>query len=138
MAPAGATAEVISSLNDDGSLVAFNFPRILSGAVSSNSLANNSEIYLASISPRPAFGPLSILNGAAEDTQLTVDAVIAPGSIAIARGAALAFTTREAARGTDGSFPFRVSGTTVDCQWPGRANILCFPEQVNFCVPAAY
>ncbi len=137
IAPAGATAEVISSLNDDGSLVAFNFPRILSGAVSSNNFANNSEIYLASISPRPAFGPLSILNGAAsEETQPTVDAVVAPGSIAIARGATLAFTMQEAARGPDGTFPLRVSGTGVTVNGRPAQIFFASPEQVNFCVPA--
>ena len=137
IAPAGATAEIISSLNDDGSLVAFNFPRILSGAVSSNSFANNSEIYLASVSPRPAFGPLSILNGAAGDTQPGVDTIIAPGSIAMARGAALAFTTQEAAPGADGSFPLRVSGTMLTVNGRPAQIFFASPEQVNFCVPAA-
>ena len=136
-APAGATAEVISSLNDDGSLVAFNFPRILSGAVSSSSFANNSEIYLGSISSRPAFGPLSVLNGAADNIQPTLDAVIAPGSIAMARGAALAYTTQEAARGPDGSFPLRVSGTTLTVNGRPAQIFFASPEQVNFCVPAA-
>ncbi|MCA1601092.1 MAG: hypothetical protein LC776_05435, partial [Acidobacteria bacterium] len=41
-APAAATAEVVSSLNDDGSIAAFSFPRVLSGSVSSNNLADNS------------------------------------------------------------------------------------------------
>ena len=43
--PSTATAEVVSSLNDDGSLIAFNFPRVLSG-VSNSDFANNSEIYV--------------------------------------------------------------------------------------------
>src|SRR5207249_5753015 len=33
-APSSATAEVVSSLNDDGSIAVFNFPRVLSGLVS--------------------------------------------------------------------------------------------------------
>ena len=136
-APTGATAEIVSSLNNDGSLVAFNFPRVLSGAVSSSSFANNSEIYLASISPRPAFGPISILNGAAADAPPIVDAVIAPGSIAVARGAALSFTTQEAGRQSDGSFPLRLSGTTVTVNGRSAQVFFVSPEQVNFCVPAA-
>ncbi|MGB9178579.1 MAG: lamin tail domain-containing protein, partial [Pyrinomonadaceae bacterium] len=51
-APSAATAEVVSSLNDDGTLVAFNFPRVLSASVSSSESANNSEIYLAPVAPR--------------------------------------------------------------------------------------
>ncbi|MGI8918627.1 MAG: lamin tail domain-containing protein [Pyrinomonadaceae bacterium] len=136
-APASATAEIVSSLNDDGSLVAFNFPRVLSGAVSSSTFANNSEIYLASISPRPAFGTISILNGAAPIASPAIDEAIAPGSNALAQGAALAFTTQESTRQADGSFSSRVAGTTVTVN--GRAAQIFFvsPEQVNFCVPTA-
>lgn len=133
-APASATAEIVSSLNDDGCLVAFNFPRVLSGIVSSGSFANNSEIYLASISPRPAFGSISILNGAAPAAS---PEVVAPGSIAISRGAALAFTTQEAARQPDGGFPLRVTGTTVTVNGRSAQVFFVSPEQVNFCVPAA-
>jgi Tol biopolymer transport system component len=42
--PATATADVVSSLNDTGTLVAFNFPRVLSGAVVFSDYANNTEI----------------------------------------------------------------------------------------------
>lgn len=82
-APAAATAEVVSSLNFDGSVVAFNFPRILSGAVSDDDLRNNSEIYVASIAPRPV-GEATVVNAAAPEL-----ANIAPGSIASIRGNAL-------------------------------------------------
>lgn len=51
-APSAATAEVVSSLNDDGTLVAFNFPRVLSSPASSSEFSNNSEIYLAQVAPR--------------------------------------------------------------------------------------
>jgi uncharacterized protein (TIGR03437 family) len=136
-APASANAEIVSSLNDDGSLVAFNFPRVLSDAVSSNSFANNSEIYLASISPRPAFGKISILNGAAPAAGPAVDEAIAPASIAVGRGAALSFTTQQAARQPDGSFPLRVSGTTVTVNGRSAQIFFVSPEQVNFCIPAA-
>src|SRR3989442_688329 len=64
-APSSATAEAVSSLNDDGSIVAFNFPRVLSGAVANSDTANNSEIYVTAVPARPAFGVLTaILNGA--------------------------------------------------------------------------
>src|SRR5688500_5227364 len=63
-APASATAEVVSSLNFDGSLVAFSFPRVLSGPAEED-LRNNSEIYLASLAPRPQFGVANVLNAAA-------------------------------------------------------------------------
>jgi uncharacterized protein (TIGR03437 family) len=74
---------VVSSLSFDGSVVAFNFPRILSGAVSDDDLRNNSEIYVASIAPRPV-GEATVVNAAAPEL-----ANIAPGSIASIRGSAL-------------------------------------------------
>ncbi|MDQ3474126.1 MAG: lamin tail domain-containing protein, partial [Acidobacteriota bacterium] len=109
----------------------------LSDIVSSSSFANNSEIYLASISPRAAFGAISILNGAAPADGPAVDEAIAPDSIAVARGAALSFITQEATRQPDGSFPLRVSGTTVTVNGRGAQVSFVSPEQVNFCVPAA-
>jgi Tol biopolymer transport system component len=87
-APATATAEVIASLNFDGSRVAFNFPRILSGTVSDDDLRNNSEIYLAAVAPRPV-GVASVFNGAAHGNE-PQPSLIAPGSIASIRGSALA------------------------------------------------
>ena len=81
-APSSATAEVVASLNFDGSLVAFSFPRVLSGAVA-NDFENNSEIYLASLAGRPEFGAATVLNAA------SFRDAIAPGSIAIVRGNAL-------------------------------------------------
>ena len=62
-APSSATAEVVSSLNFDGSLVAFSFPRVLSGEVTDD-FGNNSEIYLASLAARPEFGVATVLNAA--------------------------------------------------------------------------
>lgn len=83
-APAAATAEVVASLNLDGSRVAFNFPRILSGPVSDDDLRNNSEIYLAVVAPR-SVGVASVLNAAARGNE-PEQALIAPGSIASIRG----------------------------------------------------
>ena len=86
-APSSATAEVVASLNFDGSLAAFSFPRILSGPVSDDDLRNNSEIYLATIAPR-AIGVATILNAAAGGNE-PEPTRIAPGSIAKIRGKAL-------------------------------------------------
>src|ERR1051325_11981989 len=87
-APANATAEVVASLDFDGSHVAFNFPRVLSGAVSDDDLRNNSEIYMAEVAPR-AVGAANVLNGAALGNDAS-PMLIAPGSIASIRGNALA------------------------------------------------
>ena len=87
-APSGATAEVVASLNFDGSRVAFNFPRILSGPVSDDDLRNNSEIYLATLAPRP-ISVASVFNAAANGNE-PQPTLIAPGSIATIRGNALA------------------------------------------------
>jgi uncharacterized protein (TIGR03437 family) len=86
-APSTAIAEVVASLNFDGSRVAFNFPRILSGPVSDDDLRNNSEIYIATIAPRP-IGVASVFNAAANGNE-PEPALSAPGSIASIRGNAL-------------------------------------------------
>ena len=86
-APSSATAEVVASLNFDGSLVAFSFPRILSGAVSDDDFRNNSEIYLATIAPR-SIGTATVINAAAGGNE-PESTRIAPGSIAKIRGTAL-------------------------------------------------
>jgi uncharacterized protein (TIGR03437 family) len=87
-APAAATAEVVASLNFDGSRVAFNFPRILSGTVSDDDLRNNSEIYIAVVAPRPV-GVATVFNAAALGNEPD-PRLLAPGSIASIRGNALA------------------------------------------------
>jgi uncharacterized protein (TIGR03437 family) len=85
-APSSATAEVVSSLNFDGSVVAFSFPRVLSGATAEG-FENNSEIYLAPVAGRPESGVATVLNAASLAPQ------IAPGSIATIRGNALSGAT---------------------------------------------
>jgi len=90
-APSSATAEVVASLNFDGSLVGFSFPRILSGSVSDDDLRNNSEIYLSVVAPR-AIGTATVLNAAARGNELDPSR-IAPGSIASIRGTALVSKT---------------------------------------------
>lgn len=91
-APSSASAEVVASLNFDGSLVAFSFPRVLSGLVTEE-LANNSEIYLASVPPRADSAVGTVFNAAALGNEPTQPARIAPGSIATIRGSALTGAT---------------------------------------------
>ena len=128
-APAAATAEVVSSLNDDGSIAAFSFPRVLSGSVSSNDLADNSEIYVTTVEPRPAFGTLTVFNGAAHGNEPGPDQTIAPDSIAIAKGTALASKTEQAERSSNGQFPLSLAGTTATCQRSRRHDSLCFTRR---------
>ncbi len=133
--PSSATAEVLSSMNDDGSVVAFTYPRVLSG-VSNSDFANNPEIYITATPARPAFGTLTIFNGASFGHEPASAEAGAPDSIAVARGNALAFSTEQSQRQSDGSFPTTVGGTTVTVN--GRAAQIFFvsPSQVNFLVPA--
>ena len=130
-APSSATAEVVASLNFDGSVVAFNFPRILSGPVNDDDFRNNSEIYVASIPARPEFGPATVLNAASRMPQ------IAPGSIATVIGSPLAFRTEAAdvADFTDGAPPFDVAGTTVTVNDQSARIFYVSPEEVVFVVP---
>ncbi len=86
-APSSATAEVVVSLNFDGSLVAFNFPRVISEPEVEDDFANNSEIYVATMAARPAFGSGTVLNAAAPGSLPATR--IAPGSIVSFRGDAL-------------------------------------------------
>ena len=143
-APANATAydgslriaEIVSSLNDDGSLVAFNFPRVLSGPVASANLANNSEIYVATTGARPTFATdLTVLNGASFGREPATTKAIAPHSIAVALGNALANTTEQAQRQPDGTFPLALGGTTVTVNNRLAPIFYVSPTQVNFLVP---
>jgi uncharacterized protein (TIGR03437 family) len=132
-APAAATAEVVSSLNFDGSVVAFSFPRILSGPVSDNDFRNNSEIYVTSIPPRPV-GKATIVNAAAQG-QEPQPANIAPGSIASIRGNALALKSEEA--GFAGKeLPFALAGTTVTVNGQPARIFYVSANEVVFVVPS--
>jgi len=134
-APSGVTADVLSSLNDDGSIAAFNFPRVLSGPASNNDAANNSEIYVMGTPARPPFGVLTVLNGAALGKEPSPNKAVAPDSIAVAIGGALANSTQQPQLLPNGTFPSNVGGTTVTVN--GRAAQIFFvsPGQVNFLVP---
>lgn len=134
-APSSATADVVSSLNDDGSVVAFNFPRVLSGAVVNSELANDSEIYMTGTPARPPFGSITVLNGASLGKEPSTTKAVAPDSIAVAIGGALANSTQQSQKLPNGTFPTNVGGTTVTVN--GRATQIFFvsPGQVNFLVP---
>jgi uncharacterized repeat protein (TIGR01451 family) len=135
-APSSATADVVSSLNDDGSVIAFNFPRILSGALVNSDLANDSEIYLSGTPARPLSGTASVLNAASVGKEPSTIKAVAPDSIAMATGGALANSTQQPQKLPNGTFPTNVGGTTVTVN--GRASQIFFvsPGQVNFLVPA--
>ena len=134
-APAAATAEVVSSLNFDGSLVAFNFARVLSGPVVEDDFRNNSEIYLASIAARPEFGAATVLNAASQGREPEKNTQIAPGSIATIRGSALAFKTEAAAFAGEDP-PFTVAGTNVKVNGQAARIFYASPDEVVFVVPS--
>jgi len=134
-APASAAADVVSSLNDDGSVIAFNFPRVLSGAVTNSDLANDSEIYISNTQPRPSFGALAILNGASLGNEPATTKAVAPDSIASARGSLLANSTQQAQRLANGTFPTNVGGTNVTVNGRPAQIFFVSPSEVNFLVP---
>jgi uncharacterized repeat protein (TIGR01451 family) len=134
-APASAATDVVSSLNDDGSVIAFNFPRVLSSAVTNSDLANDSEIYISNTQPRPSFGVLTILNGASLGNEPATTKAVAPDSIASARGGLLANSTQQAQRLANGTFPINVGGTTVTVNGRPAQIFFVSPSQVNFLVP---
>lgn len=124
-APTTATAEVVSSLNFDGSLVAFNFPRVLSESAA-DEFSNNSEIYLASLAPRAQSGTATILNAASQSAQ------IAPGSLAIIRGTSLAFKS-ESASSVD--LPLVLAGTSVKVNGQPTRILYASPDEIVVVVP---
>ncbi len=133
----GATAEVVSSMNDNGSVIAFNFPRLLSGPVSQQIFENNSEIYLSETQPRPASGNITVLNRASLGHEPSTTKVVAPDSIAVAFGNALAFTMQQAQPQTDGAFPTTLGGTSVTVNGLPAEIFFVSPNEVHFHVPAA-
>lgn len=135
-APSSASADVVSSLNDDGTIVAFSFARVLSGEVTHSGTENNSEIYATAPPARPPNGTLTtILNHASFGHEPSSVKASAPDSIAVAQGTNLAGTTLQSQRLPDGSFPTNVAGTRVAVN--GRAAQIFFvsPTQVIFLVP---
>lgn len=128
--------EVVSSLNDDGSIVAFNFPRALSGTVTAG-LENKSEIYATGTATRPSSGTLtSILNQASLGHEPSSVKAVAPNSIAAAFGTALANSTQQSQPQSDGTFPTNVGGTTVTVNGRSAQIFFVSPARVHFLVPA--
>ncbi len=136
-APAAATAEVVSSLNEDGSLVAFNFPRVLDETVSDNEFANNSEIYLASLDARTLFSTdLQILHGASFGKEPAALKAIAPDQIAIVKGFNLALDATRSRPLSGGAFPQTLGGASLTVNGRRAQLFYVSPTQINFHVPA--
>lgn len=112
-APTKATGEVVASMNFDGNLVAFSFPRVLTETLTDVDLANNSEIYLASVKPRAKFGEAQIFNAASADSMSDDEVkIVAPDSIISLRGTSLARHSVEASFATN-QLPVSLGDTTV-------------------------
>lgn len=131
-----ATADVVSSMNDDGTVIAFSYPRLLSGPVSQEIFENNSEIYVSSTPPPPASGTLTILNRASFGHEPSSIKAVAPDSIAVALGGALSFTTQQAQRQSDSTFPTNFAGTTVTVNGQPAQIFFVSPNEVQFHVSA--
>ena len=132
-APAGTTAEILSSLNADGSLVAFNFPRVISAPVSQSEFANNCEIYLAEISARPAFGVATVQNAAAKGNERTEN-ILARGSLAVVKGQHLSFLQKQIDFNVTHP-PTSILGTSVKVNGVLSKLLYISPEEVVFVVP---
>ncbi|HEX8335941.1 MAG TPA: hypothetical protein VF621_04385, partial [Pyrinomonadaceae bacterium] len=136
-APAAANAEVVSSLDDAGARVAFNFPRVLSEADVPEQFEKDSEIYLASVPARAPFGTGLQLFNAAVPGRTPPSGALAPDSIAVLNGKNLALSTNSPARLPGGTFPTDFENLSVTVG--GRAAQIFFasPTQVNFNLPPA-
>ena len=127
--------EVVSSLNDDGSAIVFNFPRALSGTVASG-LENRSEIYATGTAVRPPFGTLtSILNQASLGREPSSTKAVAPESIVAAFGAAPANATQQSQKLPNGTFPTYVAGTTVTVNGRSAQIFYVSRDRVHFLLP---
>jgi uncharacterized repeat protein (TIGR01451 family) len=129
--------DVITSMNDDGTTLAFNFPRVISGAVTDSDNQNNSEIYVTSPAARAPFGDLRVVNYASFGNEPSTTKAIAPDSQAVAQGNGLSFCTQQSPKNfATNIFPTQVCGTTVTVN--GRSAQLLFvsPTQVVFLNPA--
>ena len=136
-APREATAEVVSSLDDEGASVAFNFPRPLAGPLVSAEFADTSEIFLARPPARAPFSSdLQLVHAATHGREPSSEKVFAPGQIAHATGANLSLVSRQSARLPGGDFPKNLSGVTVTVNRRPARLYYVSPAQVNFQIPA--
>jgi len=131
-APANATAEVTASLNHDGSIVCFSFPRVLSGPVTEDDLANNGEIYLATTTPRPSFGTATVQNAAAKGNEPGPSNQVAIGSIVSMHGTALAFKSSYA----NEVLPSSLAGTLIEVNGNSARIFYASPDEVIFLLPS--
>src|SRR4029077_11714384 len=127
----------VSSMNDNGSVIAFNFTRLLSGPVSQEMFENNSEIYLSETPARPASGNITVLNRASFGHEPSTTKAVAPDSIAVAIRGSLAFTTQRCQKKADGSFPTSVGGTSVPVNGLTAEVFFVSPNEVHFPLPSA-
>ena len=97
------------------------------GPVSREIFENNSEIYISATPPRPASGNLTVLNRASLGHEPSITKAVAPDSIAVALQGALAFTTQQAQRQADGTFPTTVGSTSVTVNGLPARDILFLP-----------
>jgi uncharacterized protein (TIGR03437 family) len=135
-APREATSEVVSSLDDEGASVAFNFPRALAGPLPSAEFADTSEIFLARPPDRPPHSAeLRVIHAATHGREPSPEKVFAPGQIAHARGANLSLVTRQSGRLPGGDFPRSFSGVTITVNGRPARVFYVSPAQVNFQVP---
>ncbi len=135
-APAPATREVVSSMNDDGTLVVFNFPRVLSDSSTPELFANNSEIYVAAVPPRAPFASgLETSNAASRNKTPSAHGLVAPDSMALAEGLNLALTATQAPPPVHGSLPQKLLNTTVTVNGIAAEIFYASPTQLNFLVP---
>lgn len=130
--------EIITSLNDVGTLLAFNFPRILTDTVANPFFAANSEIYLATFVRQDSTSDLRIVNGASFGLEPAPTKAVAPDSIAVGTSATalLSRTTQRSERLADGAYPRNVGGTTVTVNNRPAQIIYVSPDRVDFIVPA--
>src|ERR1043166_3611902 len=140
-APAAATGEVVSSLNDDGTLVAFSFPRVLADAAVPNALATHRPTHpkLSPAAPPPpaqsSDAGLQLFNAAVPGKTPPAGA-LAPDSLAVVTGKNLSLSAAESVRQADGSFP--PSLQNVRAAVAGRAAEIFYvsPTQINLHLPA--
>ena len=134
-APGAATAEVVSALDDLGTLVAFNFPRVLSERDAPEPFENDSEIYLASLPPRTNSDTGLQLFNAAVPERTPTSGSLAPGSLAIIKGKNLALSAAEASRLAGGEFPTKLNNTGVKVGGHTAQLFFVSPTQINFQIP---
>ncbi|MCA1626421.1 MAG: Ig-like domain-containing protein, partial [Acidobacteria bacterium] len=133
---AQATAEIVSSLSDDGSLIAFNFPRILSGPINDADFTNNSEIYVAQLPARIPFSiDLLLTHAATHGREPSNEKVFAPDQIAYATGTNLALISAQTNRLDDRTFPRSFANTQVLVNRRPAQLLFISPIRTDFVIP---